>query len=124
MNKSVTQFSATAKAKLLVQKWPGNVRELRNVIERALIVETGNEIQPSDLPDFAVESRLQKHSAPIAADESLDMALERHEREIIHSALEHNNFNLTRAAEQLKLTRHALRYRMQRLNMKIDGESD
>jgi DNA-binding NtrC family response regulator len=124
MKKNVKDLSPAAKAKLLAQRWPGNVRELRNVIERALIVETGDEIQPSDLPDFAVESRLQKSSSPIGPDESLDMALQRHEREIIHSALEHNNFNLTRAAEQLKLTRHALRYRMQRLNMKIEGEND
>ena len=38
-------------------------------------------------------------------------------RELITGALEQNDFNLTRAAEQLKLTRHSLRYRMQRLNM-------
>ena len=36
---------------------------------------------------------------------------------MITSALEQNDFNLTRAAERLKLTRHSLRYRMQRLNM-------
>ena len=39
------------------------------------------------------------------------------ERELITSVLEQNDFNLTRAAERLKLTRHSLRYRMQRLNM-------
>jgi sugar diacid utilization regulator len=33
------------------------------------------------------------------------------------------NFSLTRAAERLKLTRHSLRYRMQRLNMKLGNES-
>jgi len=123
MGKSVDTFSSAAQQKLLAQRWPGNVRELRNAIERALILETGTEIQPSDLPDFAIESRLQKPPASIAADESLDDALGRHEREIIQTALEQDNFNLTRTAERLKLTRHALRYRMQRLNMKIDGES-
>jgi transcriptional regulator with GAF, ATPase, and Fis domain len=45
--------------------------------------------------------------------------LERLERELIQAMLEKNNFSLTRVAEQLKLTRHSLRYRMQRLNMKI-----
>jgi DNA-binding NtrC family response regulator len=122
MGKNVGAFSSAAKHKLLQQHWPGNVRELRNVVERALILETGTEIQPADLPDFLVEARLQKASATIAPDESLDAALERHEREIIHAALEQENFNLTRAAERLKLTRHALRYRMQRLNMKIEGD--
>jgi DNA-binding NtrC family response regulator len=94
------------------------VRELRNVIERALILEATTEIQPSSLPDFQVEARLQKapaiHPAP---GESLDDALMRLERELITQALEQHDFNLTRAAECLNLTRHSLRYRMQRLNM-------
>ncbi|HEY5043412.1 MAG TPA: sigma-54 dependent transcriptional regulator [Verrucomicrobiae bacterium] len=123
MNKNISGISPAAQQKLRAQHWPGNVRELRNVIERALILETGGEIQPSGLPDFAVESRLQKTAPAAAPDESLDAALERHEREIIHGALEQNNFSLTRTAERLKLSRHALRYRMQRLNMKIDGDT-
>ena len=125
LNKNVVGFTPAARQKLLAQRWPGNVRELRNVVERALILETGRDIQPASLPDFAVESRLQK-SAPVAVapDESLDAALERLERELLQGALEQNNFSLTRAAERLKLTRHSLRYRMQRLNMKtaaVDG---
>ena len=69
-----------------------------------------------------MESRLQKNApVAVAPDESLDAALERLERELVQNALEHNNFSLTRAAEQLKLTRHSLRYRMQRLNMKTAG---
>ena len=125
MNTRAAGFTAAARQKLLSHRWPGNVRELRNVVERALILETGRDIQPSSLPDFSVESRLQKGSpAAPAPDESLDAALERLERELVQSALEQNNFSLTRAAERLKLTRHSLRYRMQRLNMKmaaVDG---
>jgi len=122
MNKNVNGFTPAAAQKLLAQHWPGNVREIRNVIERALILETGREIQPASLPDFSTEFRLQKTGATaLAPDESLDAAMERLERELIQSALEQNNFSLTRAAERLKLTRHSLRYRMQRLNMKIAG---
>jgi DNA-binding NtrC family response regulator len=118
MNKNVTAISPGARQKLLSHRWPGNVRELRNVIERALILETTREIQPASLPDFQIESRLQKKSAIQAAPgESLDEALARIERELINSALEQNDLSLTRASEQLKLTRHSLRYRMQRLNM-------
>jgi len=126
MNKNVQGISAPARQKLLSHHWPGNVRELRNVIERALILETTNEIQPSNLPDFQVEARLQKapalHPAP---GESLDDALARIEGELISGALEQSGFNLTRAAEQLKLTRHSLRYRMQRLNLNFsDGAAN
>ena len=120
MGKNVNGFSAAARQKLLAHHWPGNVRELRNAVERALILETSHEIQAACLPAFAAESRLQKTTgAAPAPDESLDAALERLEREVIQTTLEHHNFNLTQAAEQLKLTRHALRYRMQRLNMKF-----
>ncbi|MGC9940778.1 MAG: sigma-54 dependent transcriptional regulator [Verrucomicrobiota bacterium] len=123
MAKNVGGLSSAAQSKLLAQRWPGNVRELRNVIERALILESTQEIQPASLPDFAAESHLQKGN-PVTPgpDESLDAALERLEREIINNTLEQNNFSLTRTADRLKMTRHALRYRMQKLNMKIAGE--
>ena len=102
LNKNIAGFSVAARHKLLSHRWPGNVRELRNAIERALILETHPEIQASSLPDFAVEARLQK-GAPVAVapDESLDLALERLERDLIQNTLEQSNFNLTRAAGQL-----------------------
>jgi len=118
MNKNVTGITPAARQKLLAHSWPGNVRELRNAIERALILETTSEIQPASLPDFQVETRLQKTTAPqAAAGESLDDALARLERELITQAMEQNDFSLTHTADQLKLTRHSLRYRMQRLSL-------
>ncbi|MGA2241650.1 MAG: sigma-54 dependent transcriptional regulator [Verrucomicrobiota bacterium] len=120
MNKNVNTITPAARQKLLSHTWPGNVRELRNVIERALILETTHEIQASSLPDFQVETRLQKNTTTAtqaAPNESLDDALARLERELITNVLEQNDFNPTRTAERLKLSRHSLRYRMQRLNM-------
>jgi DNA-binding NtrC family response regulator len=123
MTKNVDGVAPAARQKMLLHRWPGNVRELRNAIERALILETTHEIQPASLPDFRIESQLAR-SAPASPppDESLDDALMRTERELIAGALEQSDFNLTRAAERLKLTRHSLRYRMQRLDMQVsDG---
>jgi DNA-binding NtrC family response regulator len=121
LTKNISGFTPAAVHKLLAHRWPGNVRELRNVVERALILETGREVQPSSLPDFTLEVRLQKTGpAALGQDESLEAALERMERELIQGALEQYNFSLTRAAGHLKLTRHSLRYRMQRLNMTTD----
>jgi DNA-binding NtrC family response regulator len=121
MNKSVPTISPPARQKLLSHRWPGNIRELRNAIERALILETTRELQASSLPGFQVESRLQKNQpVQVALDESLDDALARIERELIATAMDQNNSSLTRTAERLKLTRHSLRYRMQRLNMNAD----
>jgi len=125
MNKNTRTISRAARQKLLSHHWPGNVRELRNVIERALILETTSEIQPGSLPDFQVEARLHKAVAPKPTGaESLDEMMANFERELITSILEQNHFNLGRTAEQLKISRHALRYRMQRLNISAGTEAE
>jgi DNA-binding NtrC family response regulator len=126
MNKHLKGLSSGAKQKLLGHHWPGNVRELRNVIERAVILETAPEIQPGSLPDFHLEGRLRKvESAPIAAgDQSLDELMADFERQLINNTLEQNRYNLSKTAEQLKISRHALRYRMQRLNMSTDQNGE
>jgi DNA-binding NtrC family response regulator len=126
MNRRVRGISRPAQLKLQSHAWPGNVRELRNVIERALILESTDEIQPGSLPDFQLESRLQHGETPRPTGGSLDEMLASFERELISNTLELNQRNMTRTAEQLKLSRHALRYRMQRLNLadETDGEGD
>jgi DNA-binding NtrC family response regulator len=48
----------------------------------------------------------------------------RYERELITALLEQNHFNLAKTSDQLKISRHALRYRMQRLNIAESSESE
>ena len=60
MKKQVRTLSPMAQEYLLSHSWPGNVRSLRNVIERAVILETTTEIQVASLPDFRMESVLKK----------------------------------------------------------------
>ncbi len=125
MNKRVKALSLPAARKLAAHHWPGNVRELRNVVERALILERTDEIQASSLPDFQVEAQLHKSVAPkMTGNESLDELVTTFERQLIGDMLERNGFNLGKTAEQLKISRHALRYRMQRLNLTLPGEGD
>jgi len=125
LNKNTRTISRAARQKLLSHHWPGNVRELRNVIERALILETTSEIQPGSLPDFQLEARLHKTPVPKPAGvESLDEMMADYERELITGILEQNHFSLTKSAEQLKISRHALRYRMQRLNLAAGTEAE
>jgi len=128
MKKKVKTISRAARGKLLAHRWPGNVRELKNVIERALILETGNEVQASSLPDFEIETRLKKPEGPrTTGNETLDERVAIFERELIITMLEQNRNSLTHTAEQLKISRHALRYRMNRLGIGSDevdeGES-
>ncbi|MCE9552731.1 MAG: sigma 54-interacting transcriptional regulator [Planctomycetes bacterium] len=43
------ELSATARQKLLAYRWPGNVRQLRNVIDSAVVLADGGQIEPADL---------------------------------------------------------------------------
>ena len=126
MNKNTRSLSRAARQKLVAHHWPGNVRELRNVIERALILETSPEIQPGSLPDFQLEARLHRAiPAKTAPAGSLDDIMAAYERDLISGLLEMHHYSLAKTAEQLKISRHALRYRMQRLNIAgVDGEDE
>jgi DNA-binding NtrC family response regulator len=126
MSKSIRGVSPGARNKLMSHHWPGNVRELRNVIERAVILEGSGEIQPSSLPDFYLETRLKKgeEASPLASLQSLDDQMMQHEKDIIMRALDQQRYNLGRTADALKISRHSLRYRMQRLNINTDAEGE
>ena len=134
LGRNIRTISEPAQSALLAHSWPGNVRELRNVIERAVILETAEEIRPASLPDFEVESRLRQGDLPVPgagpgganspAPGSLSEALVQFERDLILAAIQRSGGNLTRAAGQLDLSRHALRYRMSRLNLQVDGGVD
>jgi Nif-specific regulatory protein len=125
MNKPIKSISKLAQQQLLSHHWPGNVRELRNVIERAVILEITEQIQVTSLPDFRLETGLRKSESPVLnGSMSLDDSVANFERELITSLLEQNHFSLTKTADQLKISRHALRYRMQRLNINAGEDED
>jgi len=125
MGKQIRRFSSAAQQKLLSHHWPGNVRELRNVVERAVILEASEEIHAANLPEFHLETRLRKGELPIVpSDRSIDDVMAGFEREFILNTLAQNRYNLTRTAEQLKISRHALRYRMQRLNIHTEADEE
>ena len=93
--------------------WPGNIRELENVVERALVLDRDGLLGLDDLPD-----RLKAKGQRIGnlrielPDEGI--SLEDVERELLLAALEKHNWNQTRAAAYLKITRSTLLYRMQK----------
>ena len=96
---------------------------------RAAIMEQTDEMQPGSLPDFELESRLRQssgvgHEAEINADQGFAEAVAEFERNMISAALEQNQHNINHSAEQLKMTRHSLRYRMQQLGLTNTRSSD
>jgi DNA-binding NtrC family response regulator len=125
LRKGHLELSKEACNRLLEHSWPGNVRELRNVIERAVILATSDTVTPQLLPGFEIEARLhgmqddadESSGGPIPTHGDLDELVSGYEKRIILGALERNHYNINRTADDLQVTRHALRYRMQRLNI-------
>ena len=82
-------------------------------------------MQPLHLPDFELETKLRKSDAPAGpVPDSLDEALAGFEKQLILAALERNHFSINKTSERLKVTRHSLRYRMQRLNISAEANPD
>jgi two-component system response regulator PilR (NtrC family) len=108
------RLSKAAQAELERYDFPGNVRELENILERAVALCGGEEIQPDDL---RLTPARQADEAPAGGKWPLPDYLDRLEREAILEALGKTRFNRTAAAKLLGITFRALRYRMARLGI-------
>jgi two-component system, NtrC family, response regulator len=100
LNARVTGLSDEARAAIRAYAWPGNVRELENRIKRAVVMAHGTTLQPVDL-------ELAAASAP-AAYLTLREARSQFEKNLIRQALARTNGNVTRAAEELGISRQGL----------------
>ncbi len=101
-------FSEEATQALLAHPWPGNVRELQHAVERAVLMAQGELIQAADLG-----LRRRPEGGAVMEDLTLDEA----ERILIEKALERTQGNVSKAAEELGLSRSALYRRLQRYGM-------
>jgi two-component system response regulator PilR (NtrC family) len=119
-------LSPEAMRALSEHAFPGNVRELENILERAVALCEGPQIQVGDLqlPRSTPEtSTAQRDSvvtpafARITNESALPEALELIEREAIQKALEACRYNKTKAAAHLGITFRALRYKLKKLGM-------
>ena len=121
--RGVERIARGAADALLTHTWPGNVRELRNVIERAVIMGNGPELQAGDLHigPASPASRAQDRNGESTLVERLmtsEIPYEEFERELLVAALKRTRGNQSRAARMLGMTRRTLQYRIDKF--KID----
>ena len=104
--KKITGFSPEATRALRQYAWPGNVRELQNVVERAVILASG-EIDLRHLKlDLAVETPVE-----------VEGTLRANERETIRKVLADTAGNRTQAARILGISLRTLQYRIKEYGM-------
>ena len=131
LRKNIDRIDSEALKAFARYHWPGNVRELRNVIERAMILEDGNEITVKYLPrgltgDFRPMESVHldgKSAAPVHLP-AQGISLDDVEMSLVRQALERSGGNQTKAAELLDISRDQLRYRMKKLEENIAASVD
>jgi DNA-binding NtrC family response regulator len=113
------RLAPAALAALEQHAWPGNVRELENAIAHAVALADGDVLGVDDLPRALVRAtRIDGlHDAVRSGEIGFEQATDAFERELLLEALESTGWNQTRTAEQLRMTRRALKLRMDRLGL-------
>jgi DNA-binding NtrC family response regulator len=104
-------FSTAAEKALTAYDWPGNVRSLRHSIERALILSKGSQFEPAD---FQLEGN---ERVTIGHGPSGSFKLDELEKDAVVKALMKHGFNISRAANELGLTRTSLYRRMEKYDI-------
>src|SRR6202451_2658897 len=114
----VRRITPEALRPLMAYSWPGNVRELENVIERAVVLSSGPEINVDLVPDSMMgPSSFAMHDP--SSDSSLFEIVEDVERRVITDMLERCNWNQTEAAERFHEPLSTLNQKIRRLNIEI-----
>ena len=103
-------------------RWPGNVRELENLIERIVVLARGEEVRLEDLPEQLRRERLPLDAIHLELPPH-GISLDGVERELILRALEKCNWNQTKAAQYLDISRKVLIYRMEKFGLRKETAS-
>lgn len=112
LNKNMLGFSEGVKAAFIRYHWPGNLREMQNVIKRAVLLSTGDYVEEGSLPKEVFKSK------------ELDLSNEKfskaeYEKEQIVRALKQSNFNKSKAAKLLQITRKTLYNKINHYNLDL-----
>ena len=116
------EFTQEAEALLRRHAWPGNVRELRNALDQTVLLTRERVIQAQSLAIYAAppnpaDSDPRIQTGPGAAAKYSGASLPEVEREMVMQTLAKTDWNVSKAARMLGLTRDMLRTRMEKYNL-------
>jgi len=111
LSKNIRGLSPSARARLQEYNWPGNVRELRNVIERAILLESEDLILLEHLP-LEISAGMVESFEMEEPEDFVPVPLSEAERVQILKTIEWARGNKTKAARTLGISRQTLREKL------------
>ena len=118
VKKKAPVFSPAALERLQAHNWPGNVRELRNVVERAVLLASGDVVRPQDIVvGVAGETEPRHPSLDGTLEETAERWRQAGEAARIRRALDATGGDKTRASEELGVPVRKLAQRMKELGI-------
>lgn len=130
MGKKIRGFSPEAMEKLLRYQWPGNVRELENIIERTVVMMEEEMVRPEHiiLPGQKKQEEGYPY-IPMTTEELKEVkkqlrekAVEEIEKAFVLNALERNQWNVTKASEEVGMLRPNFQALMRKYNIRVRDE--
>lgn len=123
LDKGVKSINSEVMDKFLNYDWPGNIRELENIMERLVLISSGDEISMDDIPpeiaagmDFLKSGGAGNKDRPFK--EVIRNRMEDVERQMIESTLNECEGNVTQAAKRLGMSRKGLQLKMIKYNLR------
>jgi two-component system response regulator AtoC len=124
LRRTLRAFSPEAMRALAGHAWPGNVRELENVVERAVAVAGGEQVEPGDLPPDLAASGAAPATGPVLAalpyKDAVAGARDRITRDYLVALMTELGGNVTRAAERAGLERESLHRLLRKHGLRSD----
>ncbi len=130
--RSLGQISPEALAAMRAYRWPGNIRELENVIERAFIVETSDQITLKSLPENILkasqennlsQSRLKAQQMLPTVDKSMPLNFEIYkeqaEKEFIINALKANHGKINKTVALANIPKNTLLRKIRKYGINV-----
>jgi len=127
LGKQISQISPEALRILVQYDYPGNVRELQNIIERAVALETSQELTAQNLNSY-IEEQLPLKRKPLDLEipsEGVDLEkiVEDVEKTLLLKALDRTKGIKKKAAELLHINFRSMRYRLEKYGLNNGEES-
>ena len=118
-HKEPKQLTAEAIKKLQSYPWPGNARELANIMERAVVMDSGSKIGPNDiyLGQTTVANPVEESKQKVEENVHSGMTLQEIEKKLIIETLRDQKNNRTKTAEKLGISVRTLRNKLSQYNL-------